>query len=155
GGGSALWVQSKEADRKLEVARRATELRQGVETDFQTVASLRDQARWPMGRQLLARARERLGDTGPADLHERLEQMTADLELAARLDAIRLRQATFVEGKFDYKTAEQDYAAAFAEAGVVVGQRDEEEAAARVRGSAIREQLVAALDDWAIVADDS
>src|SRR5262245_24360380 len=68
GAGSALWLQSKETDRREAVARRETELRQGVQTDFQTVTTLRDQARWATARQVLARTRERLGEAGPADL---------------------------------------------------------------------------------------
>src|SRR5262249_20197295 len=46
------------------------------------------------------------------------------------------------------------YAKAFAEAGLAAGQGDEEAAAAGVRDSAIREQLVAALDEWAMMSED-
>jgi serine/threonine-protein kinase len=56
--------------------------------------------------------------------------------------------------KFDTAKSDEDYAKAFAGTGVMVGQWDEEEAAALVRDSAIREQLVATLDDWALVTKD-
>jgi eukaryotic-like serine/threonine-protein kinase len=146
---SALWLQSKEADRREAVARRETELRQGVETDFQTVTTWRDQARWATARQVLARTRERLGETGPADLRQRLDQAEADLNLVARLDAIRQKRVTVVEGKVDNRSTEQDYAAAFRESGFGQEGDNEEALAARIRASAIKGQLVAALDDWA------
>jgi tetratricopeptide (TPR) repeat protein len=151
GAGSALWLQRKEADRREAVVRRETELRQGVATDLQTAAALREQARWATARQVLARTRERLGETGPADLREQLGQATADLELAARLDDIRQKQSVWVEGKFDKATALREYPAAFAEAGLGRVGDDEEAVAVRVRGSAVKAQLVAALDDWASI----
>jgi serine/threonine-protein kinase len=151
GAGSALWLQRKEADRREALARRETELRQGVETDLQTAATLRDQARWATARRVLARTRERLGETGPADLLEQLEQATGALELAARLDDIRQKRSMWVEGKFDTATALREYPAAFAEAGLGRVGDDEEAVAARVQGSAVKAQLVAALDDWASI----
>jgi serine/threonine-protein kinase len=151
GAGSAVWLQHKEADRREALARRETELRQGVETNLQTAAALRDQARWATARQVLARTRERLGETGPADLHEQLGQATAALELAARLDDIRQKRSVIVEGKFDTATALREYPAAFAEAGLGRVGDDEAAVAARVRGSAVKAQLVAALDDWASI----
>src|SRR5262249_55495490 len=75
-----------------------------------------------------------------------------DLELVIRLEGIRLRGATLVEGKFNYAAAPGEYATAFGEAGLT---GEEEVVAARIRGSAIREQLVAALDDWALVTRDA
>jgi serine/threonine-protein kinase len=150
GAGGGLWLQSKEADRREAVARRETELRQSIETDFQTVNILLQQARWTTARQVLARTRERLGETGPADLRARLEEVTADLELAARLDAIRLERSKFVEGNFDFQTADAAYAAAFHDAGPGREGEDVEAVAARIRASAIKAQLVAALDDWAL-----
>jgi serine/threonine-protein kinase len=151
GAGSALWLQHKEADRREALARRETELRQGVATDLQTAAALRDQARWATARQVLARTRARLGATGPADLREQLGQATADVELAARLDDIRQKRSVWVEGKFDTDTARREYPTAFAAAGLWRGGDDEEAVAARVRGSAVKAQLVAALDDWASI----
>jgi serine/threonine-protein kinase len=151
GAGSALWLQRKEADRREALARRETELRQGVATDLQTAAALRDQARWATARQVLARTRERLGETGPADLFEQLEQATSSLELAARLDDIRQKRSVWVEGKFDTATALERYPEAFRDAGLGQVGDAEEGVAARVRDSAVKVQLVAALDDWASI----
>src|SRR5262249_23468005 len=49
---------------------------------------LRDSS-WPEARAARDRAKTRLGDRGPVELHGRLEQGTRDLELATRLDLIR------------------------------------------------------------------
>jgi superkiller protein 3 len=66
-----------------------------------------------------------------------------------------LRRAVFVNGYFDNQRAEWDYAAAFREAGLGEEGNDAESVAARIRASAIREQLVAALDDWATVTNNA
>src|SRR5262249_27219120 len=73
-----------------------------------------------------------------------------DYRLATRLEKIRLDRATWVEGGFDYRTAAEEYPKAFAGFGVL--SQNPEAAAACVRASPIKEQLVAALDDWAFVA---
>src|SRR5262249_22038691 len=106
------------------------------------------------GRALLEQARQRLEPDGPDDLRQRLDRARADLDLVERLDAARLRTATYVEGKFDFTGAERLYAAAFAETGVGQEGDDVEAVAARIRASAVRGALVAALDDWAVCATD-
>jgi serine/threonine-protein kinase len=75
-----------------------------------------------------------------------------ELALVNRLDAIRQRRAIIVEGHFDYRTAERDYAATFREAGLGQVGDDAEAVAARVAASGVSGPLVAALDDWAFVA---
>src|SRR5262249_43514965 len=62
---------------------------------------------------------------------------------------IRLRRATVVAGKFDYASADRDYAAVFRERGLAEQGEDPERVADRMRDSPIQAQLVAALDDWA------
>jgi serine/threonine-protein kinase len=121
---------------------------QAVEAALDKLPLLLRQSRWREAETVLDGADRSLVEASLADLRRRATQARSDLNLAVRLDAIRLRRVTFVEGRFDYQTADEEYAAALAEAGVA-GQGDEDEAAARVRDSAIREHLVAALDDWA------
>jgi serine/threonine-protein kinase len=103
-------------------------------------------------RELLGQARQRLEPAGQDDLRQQLDRAWADLDLAERLDAARLRAATYVEGKFDSAGAERLYAAAFAEAGLGQEGDDVEAVAVRVKASAVRQALVAALDDWAVCA---
>ena len=76
-----------------------------------------------------------------------LGQDDADRKLAMDFD--RLHSSVVFGGDPDYRTAIQNFAKAFAEAKLLVEQDDLETLAARIVGSPIKEQLVAALDDWA------
>jgi serine/threonine-protein kinase len=145
-----LWVQRQRAERAAEAARQ----REAVETALGNAQELQRQARWSEARAVLEQTRDRLGETGPEDLRRRVERAAADVALVDRLDGIRLRRSTVVEGGFDYRGAERDYAATFREAGLGVEGDDAEAVAARLRDSAVGEQLVAAVDDWAVVTHD-
>jgi eukaryotic-like serine/threonine-protein kinase len=140
-----LWWQQQRAERQAEAQRQ----RLAFEADLDRAATLRQQARWREARAVLDQTRERLGAAGPEDLRQRLEQAAADLDLVDRVEGIRLKRSTLVEGKFDNRTAEQDYAAAFRAAGLGQEGEEPEVVAARLRASAVAGQLVSALDDWA------
>jgi serine/threonine-protein kinase len=137
GGGAGAWLQQQRA-----------ELRRGTESALVTAAGLRDAARWKEATDVLDQAEGRLSAAAPADLRPRLAQARADVALAQQLDDIRQKRTTLVDGNFDDQAADQDYAAAFRSAGLWLEGDDEEAVAARVRESAVRAQLVAALDDW-------
>ncbi len=138
GGAAALWLE-----------RQAADLRRGVEADLARVADLHRQERWGEARTALEQTADRLGPDGPPDLVRQVEEAQANLRLVDRLDAARMRAATWVEGGFDHRAAEREYAAAFRAAGLGEPGQDVAVVAARVRESAVRDQLVAALDDWA------
>jgi serine/threonine-protein kinase len=152
--GGGLWVQQQRAAQRAEEARREEVLRQGVGSALEKVAELQRQGHWAEARAVLDQAQERLGPTGPEDLLPQIEQARRDLDLVDRLEAIHLLRATIVEGKYYYSSAAQDYAAVFREARLGEEGEEAEAVAARVRDSAIREQLVAALDSWALAARD-
>jgi tetratricopeptide (TPR) repeat protein len=149
-----FWWQRQQGERR----ERAARARQGVEVALEQAAGLRRDGRWPEARAVLQRARAWLDGEAPDgqvadELRRRLERARADLNLVAGLEAVRLKRATRLAGKFDPTWVDRAYTAAFAEAGLAV--RDEVEAvAARIRASALREQLVAALDDWAVATRD-
>jgi tetratricopeptide (TPR) repeat protein len=73
----------------------------------------------------------------------------ADRRLAERLQQIRLLKAEQKDGHFDSARAERAYAEAFRAAGIDVDKLAPDKAAERVRASGARDDLVAALDDWA------
>jgi tetratricopeptide (TPR) repeat protein/serine/threonine protein kinase len=110
------------------------------------------QAEVVQARRLLARAE---GDVatqltqGLDRLEQELADDEADYRLALRLEKIRQDRATWVKGEFGYRTAAEEYPKAFAGLGVLT--QNPRAAAARVAVSPIKEQLVAALDDWALV----
>jgi tetratricopeptide (TPR) repeat protein/serine/threonine protein kinase len=145
GGATAWWLYHQR-----------TALREAVEVDFADLARLQEQAHWAEARAALGRAEARLGSGGPADLRERLTQLARTLDLVDRLDAIRLAEATWVEGHgFDKAGADRAYATLFAEAGLGKVSDDAQIVAERVRDSEAWGALVAALDNWAdVTADD-
>jgi tetratricopeptide (TPR) repeat protein/serine/threonine protein kinase len=111
------------------------------------------QAEVVQARRLLARAE---GDVdakltqGLDWLERQLASDEADFRLALRLEKIRQDRATWAAGAFNYRTAVEEYPKALAGLGVLT--QSPEVAAARLAASRIKEQLVAALDDWANVA---
>jgi tetratricopeptide (TPR) repeat protein len=138
GGAGAWWLD-----------RQAAERRQAVEAALAEVGRLQGEARWAEARAVLDQADSRLGAGGPADLRARLGRARAGLDLVARLDGVRLRKATIVEGRPDFPGADRGYAAALAEAGMGRVGDDPDAVARRLADSGVREALVAALDDWA------
>jgi tetratricopeptide (TPR) repeat protein len=142
-GAGAWWLERQRLER-----------RQAVEAALDKVAELQQQARWAEADAVLEQAQARLGEGGPQVLQQRLAQARADLGLVRRLDAARMKAASWVEGQFDHAGAARDYAAAFVQA--QLGQPGDEVAAvaARLRASAVKEQVVAALDDWARLTPD-
>jgi serine/threonine-protein kinase len=152
GAGAALYVEYQAAGRREEQARHEAQQRQAGESALDRAAALRQQARWREAQAVLEQARRALDGAGPDDVRQRLDGALAEVTLVNRLDAIRLRRATPVEGSFDDVTAVREYAAEFREAGLGEVGDDEAAAAARVRASGVAPQLVAALDDWAQAA---
>jgi tetratricopeptide (TPR) repeat protein/tRNA A-37 threonylcarbamoyl transferase component Bud32 len=132
----------------------AAELRRGVEAALDQATERQQQARWDEAEAVLEQAQARLGEGGPQDLQERLAQARANLGLVRRLDAARLKAATWVGDRYDYAATAREYAAAFRDAGLGQEGGDKATMAARIRDSAIRDQLVAALDDWAFVTGE-
>jgi eukaryotic-like serine/threonine-protein kinase len=150
GAAGGLWVQRQAAAQAAEALRQ----REAVVAALEKAHELQHQAHWAEALAVLEQTRDRLGEAGPADLRQQVEQATADLTLVDRLEAIRLRRVVLVEGKRDNQGAERDYAETFQDAGMGAEGEEAETTAARIRESAVGEYLVAALDDWAGVTTD-
>jgi serine/threonine protein kinase len=105
-------------------------------------------------RRLAARAEGGLDaelTQGMDELKQQLTSDQADYDLARRLEKARMDRAmTSVEGRFDYRKSAETYRQALAGFGVL--NDDPAAVATRLGSSRIKEQLVAALDDWAVVA---
>jgi serine/threonine-protein kinase len=128
--------------------------RDTVGSDLREVVALQEQARWVEARAVLERAEARLDGGGPADLREQLGRARRDLDLVTQLDAIRLKRATRGELAFYKARADQEYAEAFQEAGLGKVLDPLLDVTATISASAVREALIAALDDWAVCAAD-
>jgi serine/threonine-protein kinase len=142
-----LWLQRQ----------RAT-LRQNVETLLSQSDSVRRNGRFEESLMLIQQAQDQLGEAGPDDLREKVSQALLDTALARRLDIARKRSLTGVGGRIDFRVvggriyfraAERAYEDALKDAGLGQEGDDPEEMAARIRSSAVRDELLAAIDDWA------
>ncbi len=156
--GSGIWLERKNAELKRQaVARKAEEAKrlEDIDAALNKVDGLQQNASWDAAQAVLEAAQARLDETGPPELRQRLEATRARLDLVRRLDAIRLERAAYNEAefRFDERQAAGEYARAFQEAGLGTVGQEEASVASRIRQSAIRTQLIAALDDWALVAD--
>jgi serine/threonine-protein kinase len=112
------------------------------------VRRLQEEARFAEARGILEDA-----DPGAADLRSRIEQARANLDLAERLDDVRLGRSLLVDGHgLDFAASCRQYAAIFRDAGL--GDLDEQPGpvAQRLAASPVRRALIAALDDWAYCA---
>ena len=116
--------------------------------------SFRKQFHFREAEELLEQARQRLRPAGPEDLRRQVDQARADLALVVNLDTVRLRAATPVEGRLESVGAEALYEEAFANVGLSRRGDNSEAMAARVRNTAVRVEIVAALDDWASITQD-
>jgi tetratricopeptide (TPR) repeat protein len=128
-------------------------LRVAVKAALEKETDLRQRGRWGEARAVLEQVRQSLGLSGPKDLRRQVERAQADLALVDRLEAARLKASVVAAQDFDAPAAVEEYAAAFREAGIGEETERAADVADRIRSSAVRAQLVAALDDWALCVD--
>jgi serine/threonine-protein kinase len=168
GGGGWLWVKH---ERNALQAQRTREVN---ETLTKAIA-LREQARTANvgGALLFAQAREQaqralaLIENGPANaaLAARVRQLQTELDdeekdrkLIAALDEARLKEAELAAGenRFARERAVPAFREAFRAYGLPAGEGGPNAAAERIRQrpAAVREAIVAALDEWHVLAGD-
>jgi serine/threonine-protein kinase len=135
-------------------ARRQIEQRSDIDATVTQAASLRKSFHYSEARALLQQARQRLQPSAPDDLHKLVAQTSADLELAERLDLARAQVAILMETEHGLAAAGPRYGSAFAEAGLGRVGDDTVRVAEAVKHSALRADIVAALDDWASITPD-
>ncbi len=167
GGGGWLWVKADRDARQAQVTRE-------VHDALSQAAALREQARTAAvgGTALFAQAREQaqraraLAESGPAEkaLTAQVRQLQADLDeeekdhrLIAALDEARLAQAELVAGesRFAIERAVPKFREAFRAYGLAAGEGEPKVAAERIRQrpAAVRQAILAALDEWDYLAD--
>jgi tetratricopeptide (TPR) repeat protein/tRNA A-37 threonylcarbamoyl transferase component Bud32 len=118
------------------------------------VDRLQGQARWREARAALEEAQQRLGDSSSGAIKASLDHARSNMELLIQLDSIHLKRATLGEkgNQLHAEEADREYEKAFRDAGMPVAGRDPDATAAWVTDSGFREQLLVALDDWALCA---
>jgi tetratricopeptide (TPR) repeat protein len=159
-GGAGWFVWQKVVQRAETEGRVTTALSQAEaflqEGDRQTDHPERWQAAARLSREALKKAEELLAaDPAMAALADRVQQAReavgaaeSDSRLLVELERIRLEQAAVdvVENRYDWARAAPLYAKLLGDYGVDLAKP--EAAAARVRGSRLREALLAALAEW-------
>jgi serine/threonine protein kinase/tetratricopeptide (TPR) repeat protein len=154
GVGWVLWDRSaREAKAARQEGERQAQLREAVTGALEKVTDLRQRARWGEAQAVLEQVRQRLGPSGAEDLRRQVKQAEADLALVDRLEAAQLNTSALAGSHFDHASAVREYATAFREAGIGEETEAAEVVADRIRSSAVREQLVAAVDLWAVQVD--
>ncbi|HEV3146619.1 MAG TPA: tetratricopeptide repeat protein [Gemmataceae bacterium] len=165
--GSSIWYAQQQAAKRAETVRVvAVELAEAQtllsEADKQTGEPERWQATVRLARLPVDRAEGQLATCPVPDelaaqvrqVRARVEEAAADSRVRVQLDRIWLAQATiFKAGHYDQSQAVPRYAAVLREYGVDLAVP--EAAAARVRGSRVRDALVAALWDWRRLSQDN
>jgi tetratricopeptide (TPR) repeat protein len=141
--GSIGWIVR---DRAARLAMTEREVNRALDeaTAFQV------RAKWPEALEAAKRAEGFLAVGAGDALRRRVRELRKDLEMVLRLEEIWLPHAVHGrERAHDKKWADASYAEAFREYGIDVEALDPSEAAARIRGRAIRLELALALDTWA------
>jgi eukaryotic-like serine/threonine-protein kinase len=90
------------------------------------------------------------GETGNAALMEKVLRWRTDLQMAIRLQQIRLDRAAAGPEGWNNSGADDAYKAAFRKYGLDVESLTPDAAAKRINQSAIKDRLIFALDDWAV-----
>ena len=150
-----------DADRERAEAGRAAAVAQArgrVPELVALAADLRRAYRFDQARQTLDQAAALAATAGLDDLQPAVARARADLALVAELDAVRMRRSLWVaapggKGGFDEAGAPEAYRRVFRTRGLDVLAAPEA-AGEWATASAVRDELLVALDDWAVLALD-
>jgi serine/threonine-protein kinase len=165
GGGGWLYFKSERDARQTQVAREVNDaLNKGTALREQAkAANVGSAALFAQAREQVQRARA-LVESGPADdtlktqvtrLQTELDEEEKDRQLLAALDEAHLKQAeTLSQNRFANERAVPLFREAFRAYGLPVGEGDPTAIAQRIRQrpAAVREAIVAVLDEWDVLA---
>jgi tetratricopeptide (TPR) repeat protein len=176
GGGAFGWWRDRAAEEARVAQIRFEGEQKAQQAAFEVERALKAEHAWERARNLLAFAAEArkeyrfsaaagaLREAGELvaglapEFVAAVEQAKADLAFVVELDAIRMKRSTWIaegvgQGRFAEAGAPPAYRAAFAARGLDV-PADPATVGERVSSSAVREELVSALDDWAVLEPD-
>jgi eukaryotic-like serine/threonine-protein kinase len=151
----AYWSISERAMERLQREADQAAVDRLADEDLREMIRWLKKSDWPEARAAMERAKGRLGDGGPTELRSRLDQGARDLDLAARLEAIRLKSAFSTGSVLGFALSSKEYEEAFREAGLGSVGDSPEVVTGRIDSSNIRNALVAALDDWSVFGENA
>jgi serine/threonine protein kinase/Flp pilus assembly protein TadD len=140
-----------------QAARRAATADQ-VNLALNEATVLQGRQKWRDALAEVKRAETLLANGGGApELHHRTQELRKDLEMAVELDHLRTEKTHYTDASFRAgdEWAAVAYTRAFESYGINVLTEPPEQVAAMIQTRSIRDQLVAALDDWILVQTDA
>jgi tetratricopeptide (TPR) repeat protein/tRNA A-37 threonylcarbamoyl transferase component Bud32 len=149
--GTGVWMLQKEDERRFAKEQRQGQARDALETALQRAGDLMREERWKEALVVLDDASPHLAEADAPDMEARRKQAQADCGVADAMQTARESYPLLPGASLDYKQRAGEFLKVFEQVGLSV-DGDAETLSVRIRSSAIREQLVAALDDRAVVA---
>jgi serine/threonine-protein kinase len=149
--GTGLWLRQQALDHEAAQAQRQGQARDAIKTALGRADDLRRDERWQEAQLILTEAATHVGEAGSPPLEEQVEKAQSDLRIAAGLEHVRESSPLDTDGNTDYRKLATEYREAFDRVGLRTGD-DADAVVAHIQGSAIRDQLLAAVDDRAFVA---
>jgi hypothetical protein len=149
--GISLRLRHQEEDRQAAKAQREGQARAAIDTALTRADDRRRRERWREGLLILTEASPLLAEANSPPREERLRQVRSDFQFAEDLERIRLDAPLMEFDQTYYKRRVAAFQDAFERGGLRIGD-DAEAVADSIHASEIRDQLVAALEDWALAA---
>ncbi len=145
-------------ERDAEARHKAEQARSGVRSGLALATDLRAQFKFKPAAAALAQAAA-LARSGAPELLGEVERAGAELVLVVRLDDIRFRKWVWTSQKGGRRTvntkgAPPEYRRAFADHGLDLAALAPPDAARRIAAAAVKAELLAAVDDWALYEPD-
>ncbi len=141
----ALWLQRVEYERHTQEILRQDGARKAIQEALPVFSQLAEGKQWADAAGVLRNAQARLSDAKSVELEDRLAVIAEDFEIARELNRIRQSFVDAGDGGYTYFPAREAYARVFKRIGIGEGV-EVETAAAWVRESPLKEQLLIALD---------
>jgi serine/threonine-protein kinase len=149
--GIGFWWHQQEKERQAVKEQREGQARDALRTALRRADDFKGEERWQEGLDVLTAAASHLDEADSPQLQEQLRQARADFQFAADLQRTREDYPLLPDGTIDYPQRAREFQQAFDRAGFSFDE-DAETVAERIRTSAIREPIVAALDHRAVLA---
>lgn len=148
---AGVWLWQQDVGRAAAVAQRETKARKALDDDLRRFDELRHEERWDDALQLLMLTSARVPEVNSPLYEKRFHQAQSDCRIAKDLESARESYPLLPSGTVDYQQRARDFRKALERAGFQLDNHVET-SAAQIRSSAIRDQLVAFLDESAVLA---
>jgi len=149
--GTGFWFRQQETDRRADKEQREAKARDAILTALRRADDFRREERWQEALEILEGATAHVTEANSPPLEQSLHNAQSDFHIAKDLEIARESYPLSPEGTLDDRQRASEFLRMFVEAGFSLDD-DAKAVAARISNSAIRDQLVAALDDRAVVA---